>query len=101
MSQILRVLKNKGSLESARKASRQEKLNRLKMESAFRAKLNEDMALVDLVLQDEDVTSVTIEIDNRHITNFMRSIYTEEMAQYSIVQVNENTFNVARKLVAF
>lgn len=101
MSRILSVLKNKNSIEKRDKQRRREELNNLRTEAAFRARLHDDMKIIDLILSDEAVDHVIIEVPKASTTKFMRAIYGEEMAQYNIIQLNEQRFEIGRKMVNF
>jgi hypothetical protein len=101
MSKIVRVLRNKNKLERREKARRSEDLARLKSETAFTARLNDEMKVIDAILRDPEVDKVVIEIPDKQLTLFSRAIYREEMTQYSIIQVGDNTFEVGRRIINF
>ena len=101
MSKIVRVLRNKNKLERREKERRAEDLARIKSETAFTARLNDEMKVIDVILRDPEVDKVVIEIPDKQLTLFSRAIYREEMTQYSIIQVGDNTFEVGRRIINF
>lgn len=98
---IRTVLRNRNRAEKLEKRKREEELDRIKNETKYMAKLNEEMKLIDLVLSDSSVDKIRISIPEKYITMFTRSIYREEMSQYSIIQVDEMSFDIGRRLVNF
>lgn len=101
MSRIIETLKNKNKVERMEKQRRDNELNRLKIETAYTAKLNDELKILNAIFSNADVDRVVIEIPKEVITMFTRSIYREEMTQYNIVQVEENRFEIGRKIVNF
>lgn len=96
---IAKVLRNKNKAEKLEKLRRSEDLARLRAETAFMARLSEEMKLVDTILRDPEVNRVTIEIPEKQLTLFTRAIYREEMTPYSIIQVGDTTFEVGRRII--
>lgn len=101
MSQIMTVLKNRNKVERRERQRRQEELQNIKVEATFRSKLYENSKLIDIILSDDSVESVIIKVPKEYITKFMRAMYGEEMAQYSIEQLDEQRFEFKRKLINF
>ena len=98
----LEVIKNKNAVEKKNKHRRNEEMQSLKFESAYKARLHYNMKLVDLILSDSEVESVTITIPEKFISSFSRAIYTiEEMANYNILDVGPNTFKISNKIINF
>ena len=101
MSRISSVLKNKNKVERLEKQRRENELTRLKLETAYTAKLNEELRVLDTILTDTEVDKVIIEIPKDLLTMFTRAIYREEMTQYNIIQTGEYTFEIGRKIINF
>ncbi len=101
MSEILSVLKNKNNIEKKERKSREEKVRSLRAEVMFRAKLYEDMKLIDIILTDEEVSEVIIEVPIKYNTQFMKAIFMEEMAAFDISQVDGLLYKVKRKIINF
>lgn len=101
MSQIASVLKNKNSIERKNRQRRREELQALRTESAFRAKMHEYLKTIDVILEDDSVTRVIIEIPKNNMARFQKAIYTEEMAQYSIEQIDESSYSIGRRMLNF
>lgn len=101
MSRTLNVIKNKNKREREARLKNRQNLEAIKTEAAFRAKLHDDMKCIDVMLQDEEVDTVCVEIPKQHLSNFMRVIYSEEMAQYSINQIDTDKFEIGRKVITF
>lgn len=101
MSQIISILKNKNRVERRNKQRRMEELQELKLDAAFRSRLHEDMKVLDVIFGDESVEKVIVEVPKSHISRFQKAIYTEEMAQYSVKQIDESHYAISRKMVNF
>ena len=101
MSMISSVLKNKNKVERLEKQRRENDLTRLKLETAYTAKLNDEFRVLDMILSDPEVDKVVIEIPEEVLTMFTRAIYREEMTQYNIIQIGERTFEIGRKIINF
>lgn len=103
MSRITEVIKNKNKVERIRRARRKEELNSLKMDSAFKARLYDELKKIDILLEKEEIESVVIEIPDMFIAKFGAAIYSEDLAEYDVQQVDgaPNKFHVRRKFITF
>ena len=99
MSRVSEVLKNRNIVEKTRKARQKEELNSLRVTAAFKASLMDEMNKVNVLLNDENVECVTIKIPEKLITEFNKTIYSEEMAGYDIIQISPDTFEIRYKLI--
>ncbi len=101
MSRVLNVLKNKNKREKINKQRKRQVLASMQLESAYRAKLYDDMEVVRVMLDDNNVESVIIEVPKAYISQFMKAMYGDEMAWCNISQIDANTFEIGRKMVSF
>lgn len=101
MFKFLEALKKKNAIEHKYRVRKREELNNMRIESAFRARLYDEIKVIEVMLNDENVKSIVIEVPRQHITKFLRAIYNEEFMQYSITQLDEYTFEIGRKIVNF
>lgn len=95
------VIRNKNKREKEARARKRQDLAAIQAETAFKAKLHDDMKYIDVMLQDEEVDKVCIVIPKKYLSNFLKSIYSEEMAQYSINQLDTDKFEIGRKIITF
>lgn len=103
MSKTLEVLKNRNKVEKARKARRKNEMNSLRDRSAFKAKLYDELKHIEVILEEQDIDAIIIEVPDRSLSKFNASIYSEDLAGYSIQQVeNEsNKFYIRRRYIAY
>lgn len=101
MSRTGQVIRNKNKREKADRQRKRQRLGAMQLESAYRSKLYYEMQLVKLVLSDYEVSGVKIEIPDKYLTEFMKAMYAEEMAEYSIEQIDSNKFIIGRQIVDF
>lgn len=101
MSKIMTVIRNKNKIERVEKQRRREELNNLRSEAIYRARLHEDLKLIDAILSDEEVDKVIVEIPQQYMAKFLRAIYGEDMAEYSIEQLDSQTFAIGRRIINF
>lgn len=103
MSRISEVLKNKNRVERSQRARRKEELNYLKTSSAFKARLYDELKNIDIILNSDEVDAVIIEIPDKFISRFGEAIYSEDLAEYDIQQVEgyPNRFYVRHKYIMF
>lgn len=85
------------------KARRKNEINTLKKKSVYRARLFDELKHVEVILQDPDVDAVKITVNDRMLSQFNSSIFTEDLASYEVQQVegDANSFYIRRKFVAF
>lgn len=101
MSRIISVLKNRNRRERQIRQQQKQALETVRMEMAYKARLHEDLKLVEMILADENVKNVKVTIPQKQVTQFMRALYGEEMAEYDILQVAGDTFEIGRKIIPF
>lgn len=103
MSRISEVLKNRNRVEKTQRARRKEELNSLKVSSAFKARLYDELKNIDVILDSDEVESVVIEIPDQFLAKFGEAIYSEDLAEYDIQQVEgvSNQFYVRHKFIMF
>lgn len=101
VSRISQVIKNKNRREKADRLRKRQKMAAMQLEAAYRSRLNDDMRQIKTLFEDEEVDTVRIEVPEKLLSQFLKAIYAEEMAEYSISQVGVNTFDIGRKMVNF
>ncbi len=103
MSRIKDVIKNKNRVEKIQRERRKEEIYTLKESAAFKAKLYDELKYVEVLLDSEEVKSVIIKIPDVHLAKFGAAIYSEDLAEYDIQQVDgtSNQFYVRKKFLAF
>lgn len=103
LDQVRTVLINKDKAEKRKKQFRQDELQLLKTAAAFKAQLLDDLKAVDLLLDGSEVDSVIIQVDSSKIAAFSNAIYTEDLAEYNIEQLDESPdmFRMSRKTIYF
>lgn len=101
LSRVSQVIKNKNRREKLARNARNQELRDMQMDSAYRAKLYEILSNIEILLSDEEVDRVRIEVPDAHLSKFMKAIYGEEMAIFEIIQVDNNIFDIGRKIVNF
>ena len=102
MSRTSEVLRNKNKVEKARKARRKNEMQLLRDRSEFKARLYDEVKKIDAIFKDKDVQAVEIEVPDKSLAQFSASIYSEDLADYTIEQVQDETnkFLVKRKFIA-
>lgn len=103
MSRISNVIANRNKAERVRRERRTEELRAMKSSSSFKARLYEELSKVNILLESNEIDAVVIEIPDRFIANFGESLYSSDLAEYNIEQLeNEpNKFYVRKKFVSF
>lgn len=103
MSRISQVLKNRNRIEKARRKRRKEEIENLNDRAAFRARLAIELRKIDFMFTDESVDAVIIEVEESSLVKFGESIYSNEMLEYDVRQVEgkPNEFEIRRKFIAF
>lgn len=101
MSKVGQVLKNKNKREKEFKQKKNQELSDMRLESAYRSKLYEEMRKIDILLEDETVESVIVDVPNNFLSQFLKAIYSEEMSEYTVIQKDTNKFSIGRKIVNF
>lgn len=103
MSRVSEVIKNKNRVERTQKARRKEELNSLRVRSAFKARLYDELKKIDILLDSDEIESVIIAIPETFMSQFGEAIYSEDLAEYDIQQVegSPNLFHVRHKFIQF
>ena len=103
MSRVSEVLKNKNRVERTQKARRKEELNDLRVKAAFKARLYDELKKIDILLDSGEIESVVIAIPEAFMSQFGEAIYSEDLAEYDIQQVENspNLFYVRHKFIQF
>lgn len=100
MSRISSVLKNRNRVEREDKQRKTAEIQAMKAETAYRAKLYEDMQVITTMFKDSEVEEVRIVIPPNSITQFMKAMYSEGMADYQIQQ-DGDSFIIRRRVINF
>ena len=103
MSRIGEVLKNKNKVEKLRVARRKDDLSSMKMDSAFSARLYDELKKIEILFEKDEIESLFITIPDIFQSKFMGAIFTDTLAGYDIKQVegSSSEFQVRRKFIAF
>lgn len=103
MSRISEVIKNKNRIEKQNRQNRKDKMSSVRQEAIFKAKLSNELKIVDTLLESNEVKSVTIEIPDAYMANFSIAIYSPELAEYKVEQVtgNPNKFRLSRRYIVY
>lgn len=103
MSRTQEVLKNRNRVEKSQRARRKEELNSLRVSAAFKAKLYDELKKIDILLDSDEVDAIVITIPNVFLAKFGEAIYSEDLAEYNIQQVEgqPNQFYVRHKFIQF
>lgn len=103
MSRISDVMKNKNRVEKLRQTRRREEISSMKNESAFKARLYDELNRLNFILEQGEVDCIIIKIPDAFLANFGAAIYGADLVEYNIEQVESepNKFYVRRKFVAF
>lgn len=103
MSRIKDVIKNKNRVERMQRERRKDEIFTLKEAAAFKAKLYAELRYIDILLESEEVESVVIKVPDIYLTKFGAAIYSEDLAEYDIQQVEgtSNQFYVKKRFLVF
>ena len=103
MSRVREVLKNRNRVEKTQRARRKEEINSLRVNSAFKARLYDELKRIDILLDSDEIDSVIITIPDVFLPKFGEAIYSEDLAEYDIQQVDgvPNQFYVRHKFIQF
>lgn len=101
MNKIREVIKNKNKIEKARKLRRKNELALLKNNSAFKAKLYDELKHIEIILNDRDIDAVIITVPDKVLNNFLNAIYSDDLAGYNIQQgETPNKFYIREKIIS-
>ena len=103
MSRLTDVLKNKNKVEKASRARRKNEIVRLRSQTAFKARLYDELKHLDIILEDEDVSAVIIEIPEKMQAYFSEALYSDDLIGYKIEQLVDapNKFRVEKRFISF
>ena len=103
MSRISEVLKNKNKVERNRRARRRTEITRLREQTAFKARLYDELKHVDIILDDKDVDAVIITVPDNVQQYFSKALYSDDLVGYDIRQVENtpNKFYIRKKFISF
>lgn len=103
MSRLTEVIKNKNKVEKLRRNRRRNEITRLRAQTAFKARLYDELKHVDILLDDENIEAVIIEVPDTMQSAFGNALYSEDLVDYEITQVEDaaNKFYVRKKYIAF
>jgi len=94
--QLHNVIKTKNRVQREQKQRRRNEINELREDMIFRAKLQNDLKLVSLILSDPNVESIDVETSNKDVTNFDSAMYNSEMSEYNVIK-NGNQYNLSSR----
>lgn len=92
-----RVIREKRKIETRARNKKTSELNEIKSDALFRARMVKQLQEIDTLLEDDAVYSVTVEVAERDLSAFIKAIYREEMGAYDISQVDDYSFEIAKK----
>lgn len=101
MSRLLSVIKSKNRIAKAVKKRRNEEISNMRALSMYKVKLIDDLKIVKMMLDDNEVDSVTIKIPKEQLNFFLKAMYSEELNEYSITQEDADLFSIGRKEINY
>ena len=103
MSEFISVLKNKNRIEKAGRARRKSEIVKLRAQTAFKARLYDELRHIDIILEDKDVEAVVIVIPEAMQAYFSEALYSDDLVGYKIEQLPgaSNKFRVEKKFISF
>lgn len=101
MSQLINTLKQKNKVEKTRKKYRNEELAKLRRQTAFKARLYDELKKVDILLDDENINGLIIEVPEKVQSLFTEALYSEDLIGYEIKQLKVNTYLIKKKIILF
>lgn len=103
MSRLGEVIKNKNKVEKLRRTRRRNEIARLRAQTAFKARLYDELKHVDILLDDENIDAVIITVPEAMQSPFGTALYSEDLVDYDISQVEgtADKFYVRKKYIAF
>lgn len=102
-SRTAQVLQNRNKAEKRRKRYREDELQLLNSQAAFKARMADDLKDVNFVLSDYNIKGVIVHVEDDKIAEFSRQIHTEDLADYDVQQYEDdpNKFIISKKLIVF
>ena len=103
MSRLREVIKNKNKVERLRRNRRRDEITKLKMQTAFKARLYDELKHIDIILDDESIDSVIIEVPANMQSAFGEALYSADLSDYEIFQVEgtADKFVIKKKFILF
>lgn len=101
MSRIANVIKSKNRLEREGIKRRNKEIADIKSDMIYRIKLRRDMKVIDAIMNDNNIKDVIIQVNKRSLPKFLKMMYTEELSDYVMLQIEGNKFMISRKVVNF
>lgn len=103
MSRLTQVIADKNKIEKLRKTKRKDEIARLRSQTAFKAKLYDELKHVDAMLEDENIDAVIIAVPDTMQTAFTSALYSEDLINYDIRQVDGSAgkFYIRKKFITF
>lgn len=97
------VIQNKNKAERQRKRYREDEMQILNNQAAFKARLADDLKDIDFILSDPNIQNVIVQVPDDKIAEFQRQIHTEDLADYDVQQYPEqpDLFVISKKLITF
>lgn len=103
MSRLVEVLKNKNKVEKAGRVRRKNEITRLRAQTAFKARLYDELRHIDIILEDKDVEAVIITVPDEMQAYFSEALYSDDLVGYKLEQLAgaSNKFRVEKKFISF
>ena len=98
MSRLGYVIREKGRLEKQEAQRRRQEMQDIRQETAYKARLEDDMGVVKVILSDPNVAEVRVEIPPKYVTQFMKAAYSDEMAEYNVI-IDGNKATIKRRII--
>lgn len=97
------VIQNRNRAEKKRKKLREDEMQILNSQTAFKARLADDLKDINFILSDPKISSVVIQVPEDKLIEFQRSIHTEDLADYDVQQYENqpDMFKISKKLITF
>lgn len=94
------VLRDSKRVEKERKRIRKEEMARLKYKAAYKARLQDDLRYVNMLLDCNNVDRVEITVPDKMLTQFTSAIYDEDLIEYDVRQQSQaNKFYLSKKTI--
>lgn len=103
MSRLIEVIKNKNKVDKAGRSRRKNEIIKLRAQTAFKARLYDELRHIDIILEDKDVEAVIITIPDEMQAYFSEALYSDDLVGYKIEQLPgaSNKFRVEKKFISF
>lgn len=97
------VINNRNKAERTRNKFREDEMQILNSQAVFKARLSDDLKDVDTILSDTNIKNVIVEVPDDRMAEFVRCIYTEDLADYVVQQYKDepNKFTISKKIIVF